>query len=274
MVLYKKLLLGGVILLVAGAAYWKFSRIHYGDNKAAGRYYTVRGIKMYVEVYGSGKPLLMIHGNGGNISAFSHTIPYFAKHYMVIAVDSRAHGKTLDPGDSLSFNMMADDFSGLLDAMNIPAAYVLGWSDGGITSLVLAMRHPDKVLKLASTGANLWVDSTTLTQAVLKDFKTHYTETKDKLLTGASKNDYKIFMLDYKQEAIPLSALSAIKCPAFIIGGDHDMILPEHTVNIYRNIPNALLWIVPNSGHATLIEHKNEFNTQVDQFFKRTLPSH
>ena len=71
-------------------------QVKYGDNPAAGKYYDVRGIKMYVEVYGEGKPLLLTHGNGGSISAFSKTIPYFAKKYKVIAVDSRAHGKTVD----------------------------------------------------------------------------------------------------------------------------------------------------------------------------------
>ena len=68
---------------------------------------------MYTEVYGRGKPLLLIHGNGGSIKAFTQTIPYFAKRYRVIAVDSRAQGKTVDAGDSLSFEMMADDFAAL-----------------------------------------------------------------------------------------------------------------------------------------------------------------
>ena len=76
-----------------------------------------RGIKLYYETYGQGEPLLMIHGNGGSISAFSNQIPYFAQKYKVIAVDSRAQGKTIDNRDSLSFEMMADDFNALLDSM-------------------------------------------------------------------------------------------------------------------------------------------------------------
>src|SRR5579863_3298253 len=133
--------------------------VKYGDNPAAGKYYDVRGIKMYAEIYGTGKPLLLIHGNGSSISAFSQTIPYFSKKYKVIAVDSRAHGKTIDPKDSLSFEQMADDFAALLDKMHIDSAYVIGWSDGGINALLLAMRHPEKVIKLVSTGANLWPDA-------------------------------------------------------------------------------------------------------------------
>src|SRR5947208_17034872 len=91
----------------------------YGDNSAAGKYYNIRGFKMYCEIYGEGKPLLMIHGNGGSIKAFSKNIPYFSKKYKVIVVDSRAHGKSTDPRDSLSFEMMADDFAALLDTLHV-----------------------------------------------------------------------------------------------------------------------------------------------------------
>jgi pimeloyl-ACP methyl ester carboxylesterase len=244
--------------------------IKYGDNPAAGKYYDVRGIKMYAEVYGTGKPLLLIHGNGGSIEAFSQTIPYFSKKYQVIAVDSRAHGKTVDAKDSLSFEMMADDFAALLDKMHIDSAYVIGWSDGGINALLLAMRHPDKVIKLASTGANLTPDSLGLTPATWKDMVNQYQKDKDKPRTTAKeKNDWKIFMLDYLQPNVPFSALKAIKCPSLIICGDHDVIPIEHTTKIYQGIPRAYLWVVPNSGHPTLIEHRDEFNDVVNNFFEK-----
>ena len=242
--------------------------IPYGDNAAAGHYYNIRGIKMYCEVYGQGKPLLLIHGNGGSISAFAKNIPYFAERYQVIAVDSRAHGKSTDGRDSLSFEMMADDFSALLDTMHIAKAYVIGWSDGGINALVMAMRHPDKVIRLASTGANLWPDSTALIPSLWKDMVKQYNEQKDKKwTTPKEKNDWKIFLLDYRQPNIPLTALKAIKCPSLIICGDHDLIPVEHTAQIYHGITNAWLWVVPHSGHATLIEHTDEFNAKVQEFF-------
>jgi pimeloyl-ACP methyl ester carboxylesterase len=242
--------------------------VHYGNNPAAGKYYYIRGIKIYCEVYGKGEPVLLIHGNGGSIAAFSKTIPYFEKKYEVIAVDSRAHGKSTDPKDSLSFEMMADDFSVLLDSMHIKKTYVIGWSDGGINALALAMRHPDKVLKLASTGANLWPDSTALIPSLWKNLVNQYNTDKNKnRTTPKEKNDWKIFLLDYFQPNISLSALKAIKCPSLIICGDHDLIPVVHTNLIYQNINNAYLWVVPNSGHATLIEHSNDFNKKVDQFF-------
>ncbi|HTE01871.1 MAG TPA: alpha/beta hydrolase [Mucilaginibacter sp.] len=244
--------------------------IPYGNNKAAGKYYDVRGIKMYTETYGTGKPLLLIHGNGGSIRDFTSTIPYFSKKYKVIAVDSRAHGKTVDSKDSLSFEMMADDFAGLLDKMHIKSAYVIGWSDGGINALVMAMRHPKKVIKLASTGANLTPDSSALRPSLWKDMVRQYEADKNKpRKTAKEKNDWKIFMLDYVQPNIPFAALKAIKCPSLIICGDHDLIPIEHTTKIYQAIPQAYLWVVPNSGHGTLIEHKDDFNKVVSEFFAK-----
>ena len=249
-------------------------KINYGDNKAAGKYFNVRGINIYTEQYGSGKPLVLIHGNDGSINSMKSIIPYFSQHYRVIAVDSRAHGKSTDTNDSLSFEMMADDEAALMDKMNIDSAYVIGWSDGGIVALVLAIRHQDKVIKLASTGANLWPDSTALIPSLWKEEKRYYDSLHLKVFTNAKeKNDWKIFMLDWLQPNIELSALQNIRCPSLIISGDHDLITLEHTVKIYQHISKANLWVVPNSGHGTLIEHTDEFDKKVDEFFKTSFVS-
>ncbi len=245
-------------------------KVVYGDNPAAGKYYDVRGIKLYAEIYGTGKPLLLIHGNGDKMSAFKFNIAYFAKKYKVIAVDSRAHGKSTDARDSLTFEQMADDFAALLDVMRIDSAYVIGWSDGGINALEMAMRHPKKVIKLASTGANLWPDATGLMPDAWKSMQQYYEKNKNTVWkTAKEKNDWKIFMLDYEQPHIKLSQLQKIKCPSLIIGGDHDVIPTEHTVLISQNIPKSYLWIVPNSGHPTLQEHAEDFNRLVDEFFEK-----
>lgn len=119
-------------------------RVPYGNNPAAGKYQPVNSIRLYYETYGQGPPLLLLHGNGGSLEAFRKNIPYFAKRYRVIAVDSRAQGKSVDLSDTLSFEQMADDFAALLTSLRIDSAYVVGWSDGGIDALLLAMRHPGK----------------------------------------------------------------------------------------------------------------------------------
>jgi pimeloyl-ACP methyl ester carboxylesterase len=269
-----KLLLSNcfVLLLLSVRALAEDRSIPYGDNPAAGKFYNVRGFKMYCEIYGKGKPLLMIHGNGGSIKSFEHNIPYFAARYQVIAADSRAQGKSTDTGP-LTFEMMADDDAALLDALHIDSAYVLGWSDGGINALLLAKRHPEKVIRLASTGANLWPDASAFAPGVWADAQKYYEAHKDEVwTTDKEKNDWKLFMLDWNQPHISLADLHSIKCPSFIICGDHDMISIEHTVQIYRSIPQAALWVVPFSGHATLMEHQDDFNKSVDDFFNRPFP--
>ena len=257
-----------LIWVTVGCAHSQTQPVQYGNNEDTGKYFPIRGINMYCEVYGSGKPLLLIHGNGGSIDAFRNNIAYFAKDYKVIALDSRSQGKSIDPADSLSFEMMADDEAALLEAMHIDSAYVLGWSDGGINALLLAMRHPEKVIRLASTGANIWPDSTAIIPSLWLNDKKRFENTKPSdFRTPKEKNDWKLFLLDWNQPNISLSAMHSIKCPSLIIGGDHDLIRVEHTMQIFQSIPNACLWILPGSGHATLIDFSDEFNRKVDTFF-------
>src|SRR6185503_1136407 len=140
---FKKILL----LLLLFEAYSSFAQkspfdtTMYGRNPAVGKYADIRGFKMYYEQYGQGEPLLIIHGNGGSINNFLYQIPYFSKEYKVILADSRSQGKSIDNSDSLSYEMITDDLNALLDSLQLDSCYVIGWSDGGIEGLMLAIRH-------------------------------------------------------------------------------------------------------------------------------------
>jgi len=240
----------------------------YGHDSTVGKYYDIRGFKMYCEVYGEGEPLLIIHGNGGSIDNFIKQIPYFSKKYKVIIADSRAQGKSTDNSDSLTYEMMADDYAALLTALKVDSANVIGWSDGGINALLLAIRHPEKVKKLAVTGANLRPDSTAVYPEVINMFMPRHLAMKKKAnKTERDRMMIKMTSLLMEQPHISLQELHTIKVPALIIGGDHDVIREEHTMEIYKNIANADLWILPNSGHATPVVYADEFNATVDRFF-------
>jgi pimeloyl-ACP methyl ester carboxylesterase len=244
------------------------AQVTYGDNPAAGHYLATRGIRIYYETYGQGEPLLMLHINGGSINVFSNQIPYFAKNYRVIAVDTRAHGKTVDAGDSLTFEQMADDFNALLDSLHLNRCYVIGWSDGGISGLLLAIRHPDKVKKLVVSGPNLWPDTTGLDPFIL-DWLERTADSMSRLPpTAKNKNDLKIVELDLKEPHMTLQQLHAIQCPTLVMGGDHDAIPSYHLWQIYKNIPQSDLWIVPNSGHFVAVYKKDYFNAVVSDFFR------
>ncbi|WP_333599905.1 alpha/beta fold hydrolase [Flavobacterium sp.] len=241
----------------------------YGKDAKTGKYCDIRGFKMYYEVYGSGEPVLFIHGNGGSINNFVKQIPVFSKKYQVIIADSRAQGKSLDPADSLSYEMMADDYAELLTKIGVPSANVVGWSDGGINGLLLAIRHPEKVKKLIVTGANLTPDTTAVEPDIQEWAAKIFTKMKEqKAITPEEKKDYKLFRLLVEQPNIPLADLHKIKAATLVIGGDHDVIRPEHTLAIFQNIENAYLWILPNSGHSTLVVYADEFNKKVDDFLQ------
>jgi pimeloyl-ACP methyl ester carboxylesterase len=249
-----------------------FDTTMYGRNPAAGKYADIRGFKMYYEIYGKGEPLLIIHGNGGSINNFLYQIPYFAKNYQVIIADSRAQGKSVDLKDSLSYEMMTDDLNALLDKLNLKSCYVIGWSDGGINGLLLAIRHPDKVKKLAVTGANLWPDSTAVDPFVYKwamgmNKMASDSIAKMKAPTPEMKNQLKLLHLLSYEPHITVEQLHTITCPTLVISGDHDVIQPKHTMLIAQSIPKSYLWIIPNSGHSTPIYKKEQFNQVVGDFF-------
>jgi pimeloyl-ACP methyl ester carboxylesterase len=246
--------------------------IPYGDNAKAGNYVKLRGINMYYETYGSGEPLLIIHGNSGSIADFEYQIPFFAKKYKVIVADSRDHGKTLDTlnmNDSLSYEMMSDDYAELLAQLHIDSACVIGWSDGGINGLLLAMRHPDKVKKLAVTGANLWLDSTTVEPFIIKTFAMQYRMMKARKPSVERTVLMRHYNLMFTQPNIKPEELKLVKCPTLVMAGDRDVIRPEHTLLIARSITKSNLWIAPNSGHGLpVLKNKDKFNEEVELFFK------
>jgi pimeloyl-ACP methyl ester carboxylesterase len=245
-----------------------FDTTIYGRNDAAGHWLQMRGFKMYYEIYGQGEPLLIIHGNGGSINNFLYQIPYFSKEYKVILADSRSQGKSVDNSDSLSYEMITDDLNALLESLHFDSCYVIGWSDGGIEGLMLAIRHPDKVKKLAVTGANLTPDT-----SAVDPFVYNWAMNYNKQLAAAPTNDSvktmrKLAHLLSYEPHISLEQLHTIKCPTLVIGGDHDVLLPKHTMLIADNIEKSYLWIIPNSGHSTPVFKKDQFNAVVDDFFK------
>jgi len=246
-----------------------FDTTIYGRNEKVGKYIKIRGFNMYYEEYGQGAPLLIIHGNGGSINNFLYQIPYFSKDNRVILADSRAQGKSYDFSDSLSYEMMADDLNALLDSLHVDSCNVIGWSDGGINGLLLAIRHPDKVKKLAITGANLQPDTTAVDPFVWEWAQHQYDTVSHMQQNAMVKNSLKLLNLLTHEPHIPIADLATIQCPVLVIGGDHDVIRTEHTMLIAQSIPKSYLWILPASGHSTPIVYKDLFNEVVADFFKK-----
>ncbi|MCX6239732.1 MAG: alpha/beta hydrolase [Bacteroidia bacterium] len=253
-----------VLFFFAISALAQTNTIVYGSNPQAGHYASINGIKLYYETYGSGEPLIMLHGNSGSIKVFSEQIPFFEKYYKVIAIDSRLQGKSGGSPDNISYDLMASDFCALLNYLHIDSTYVLGWSDGGIDGIIMAMNCPKKVKKLAISGANTVPDSSAVSYAdilAMKDFVAH-NKTASKISIALNK-----MMID--QPNIPYAGLKQIHCPVLVMAGDHDIIKPEHTLKIFQSIPSASLCIFPDSRHGVLQQHPKLFNETVLTFFTK-----
>ncbi|HVZ97906.1 MAG TPA: alpha/beta hydrolase, partial [Chitinophagaceae bacterium] len=225
-----------------------------GDNAKAGHYIRTRGFQMYYEIYGNGLPVVMLHNNGGSISNFMYQVPYFAQGFKVIAVDSRAQGKSADKGDSLSYEMMADDVNALLDSLKLYQCFVIGWNDGAITGLLLAIHHPDKVAKLALAGARLSPDTSAMDDVAVTWAMQYYRSIERLSQTKDTRNKSKVVRLLSYGPHIPADDLKKIACPVLVIGGDHDVVLPRHALLIASLIPDSYLWILPGAGNAIPID--------------------
>jgi pimeloyl-ACP methyl ester carboxylesterase len=238
----------------------------YGKNDSVGKYYDIRGVQMYVEVYGQGEPLLLIHGNGSNILHISPLIFDFQNKYKVIAVDCRNYGKSIYKGDSLSDEMIADDISELLIKMNINSVYVLGLSSGANSALWLSAKYPKQVMKAVINGANL----TTSAETIGEYWNRHHKNLLDSLnLIQIKTEDDKEKLKNIKREYnnMTFEDLHKIQAPTMVISGDYDVIKPSHSVQIFENIKKSYLYIQPSSGHAIAWIYKNEFVKNVDHFF-------
>ncbi len=245
--------------------------VPYGNNAAAGAHVTVNGIKLYYETYGTGQPILQIHGNDLSISSMGYQIAFFSTRYKVIAADSRGHGKSEIGTGRLTYEQMAEDLNALLEKLKTKPVYVLGWSDGGIIGLLLAIRHPDKVDKLAIMGANLNPEGA-------YNWALKWVIQQDKhaaamIARGDTSQPWSVMRqhLDLlgRQPHIPVTDLAKVQAPTLVMAGDKDVIRDDHTLQIFHGIPQAHLAIFPGATHMIPWQNHELFDHTVERFFSR-----
>ncbi|TDE15726.1 alpha/beta hydrolase [Dyadobacter psychrotolerans] len=257
MVKYFCYLFASVLLLSCKETKPTEKPIRYGSNN--GKYLNIRGTKIYYEQYGSGTPLLLFHQGLGSIENLGGIIPELSKHFRVIAPDAPGHGRS-QQADSLSGDLLAEYCSDLIDSLNLDSAYVMGWSMGGNTALLLAANRPDKIKKVVSGASNS--RSSGLTQEGL-DLLKQYTveavkEDKDWLENYQKMNPEPEKWIKFWEDTqkmwsreikIPDDKLSGINIPVLIIRGDRDMIKLDHSIKIFQSLSKGQLCIYPNTGH-------------------------
>ena len=225
-------------------------------------YSEVNGLKMYYEIHGQGKPIVLIHGGGSTIQTnFEKIIPLLAKNRQVIAVELQAHGRTNDRNADLTFEQDADDIATLLKNLKIDKADFFGFSNGGTTTLQIAIRHPELVDKMIlgsalakRNGVPEWFWGF-MENAKLENMPELLKDGYKKV--AADANGLQVMhdrdakrMVNFKD--IPDEQIKSIKAPTLIIIGDKDVITPEHAIELHRLISNSELAIIPG-GHGQYI---------------------
>lgn len=231
--------------------------IAYGSNN--GKYATIHSTKIYYEEYGKGVPLLLLHQGLGSIENLAGLIPELSRHYRVIAPDAPGHGRS-EHADSLSGELIADYYSELIDQLKLDSAYVMGWSMGGNSALLLAANRPDKIKKVVSGASNSKASGLTEeARSLLKQYTVEAVkEDKDWLENYQRMNPEPDKWIKFWEEnqrmwareiKIADDKLAAITVPVLLIRGDRDMIKLEHTIAFYKALRHGQLCVYPNVGH-------------------------
>jgi pimeloyl-ACP methyl ester carboxylesterase len=235
-----------------------------------GRYADINGIRIYYETYGRGDPVLVLHGGGGSLENMSHQIRALTPAHRVIAADSRGQGRSTDSEAALSYGLMADDMLRLLDHLQIARADVVGWSDGGIIALDMAMHHPDRVRRIVAIGANYDAAGLVIPAAADAEIPPvsifYRSFAPDPAHWPVMRR--KLAAMWATQPHYTLQELAAIRAPALIIAGEFDIAKREHTDQLARAIPAGQEYIIPGATHDLIWRKADIVNAKMLEFLR------
>ena len=236
----------------------------------------VNGIDLYHEIHGEGEPLLLVHGGLGYGDYWRTQVEAFSSHYRVIVVDSRGHGRSTFTTEPISYRLMASDLIALLDHLGIEAAHLVGWSDGGILGLELAIHQPHRVRRVVAYGANYHpsgvkpdvLDNARFSRFIERAAKDYQAvspapERWDEFLGNIGKMWQT--QPDYSREE-----LGNITTPILVLGGlGEEAVFVDHIRETHRRIPGSELRIMEGTGHFAMWDRPEAFNAIVLEFLAR-----
>ena len=257
------------------------------DTSKTSGYAPINGLKMYYEIYGEGKPILLLHGSYMNIDLnYGEIIPELEKHHKVIAIEMQGHGRTADIDRDYSWEAMADDAAAMLAYLKIDKADILGYSFGATVGLELAIKHPALVNKLVFISSvyksDGWIKPVRNIFPMIKPeffehtpLRTYY----NKLAPGTSH--WKAFVnklakFDATSFDLGIENVKSIKSPVLIIKGDNDGVDLSHVAEMYEalgggvsgdmaGMPKSQLAVIPNTTHVTLMMSTHVINPFLDK---------
>ena len=230
-------------------------------------YAPVNGIQMYYAVFGQGDPVLLIHGGLGHADIWASQVATLSKTHKVIVADSRGHGRSTRTDEPYGYDLMASDYLALLDYLKIDKTALVGWSDGGIIGIDIALHHPERLTRLFAQAANVTTDGVDPGVMTNKTFAAYIERSgRDYKKMSKTPDQYDAFVAQIShmwesQPAWTKEQLSKITTPTAIVAGDHDeAIKREHTEYMASVIPGAKLIILPNASHFAMLQAPDEYS--------------
>jgi pimeloyl-ACP methyl ester carboxylesterase len=236
-------------------------------------YAPVNGIKLWYAVFGEGEPVVFLHGGLANANYWGLQIPAVAQHHRTIVMESRGHGRSTRDDRPYGYDLMADDVVALLDFLKIERAAIVGWSDGGILGLDLAIRHPGRVSKVFAFAAN--TDPSGVIDGTEKNptFAAYIERAGHEYAKlSATPNGYNAFVdaiskMWATQPNWTAQQLGAIRTPVLVVDGDHDEAIKRpHTEQIAAEVPGAGLLILPDTSHFAFLQDPDQFTWHILHF--------
>ena len=251
--------------------FWKtFSGKAHGGERAQ-----VGPVNLYYETYGEGPPILVLHGGAASLESMHYQIVDLARDHLVIAPDSRGHGRSTDVAGPMHYTDMAQDMIGLMDQLHIAKADIVGWSDGGNIGLDMAMKHPERVGRLVTIGANYDAAGLVNPNSPASPDNEEFAGGKEFYQRVSSTPDnwpvlYRQVTDMWRTEPHYTTAeLGRIRSPVLVIAGGHDAVLRSHTDSLAHAIPGAQEKIFPKFGHMVMSQDPEAVDRTIRVFLAR-----
>ena len=224
----------------------------------------IHGHNIYYAVRGGGPELVFLHGGGDSGErSFVHQLDVFSEHHHIVAPDQVGQGRTPDVPGPLSYTAMMEDTAELLRVLKLRHVDVVGFSDGGILALMLAVRHPELVRRVVVSGVNIFPEG--LRPDDLEELRATEIPTP----TTIDEKLTHLWLTSPTEVELNLGLLARISQPVLVISGDRDAITLEHTLKIFHALPNAELCVLPGTDHATFSGRSEWLNPIISSFLDR-----
>lgn len=236
-------------------------------GEAAGQTANINGVDIYYEVYGEGDPLLLLHGGLANGTYWANQIPAFAQDYQVIVMDSRGHGRSSFDDTPISYDLMSSDVLALLDHLEIAKTDLVGWSDGGIIGLDIALSNPDRLNRVVAYGANFDPSGVRLDIGTSDRFNAYIARAEEDYQKRSPHPErWNEFLANISnmwatEPNWTMEQIASITTPFLILdGAEEEAIDLNQTKLMAVLMPNAELLLIPGTGHFAMFEKPEEFN--------------